>query len=391
MKFSLFSLLSGLVAFASASPIVKYVSEEDGLDISPRDVSAQTCKKVQLVVSILKLNKATPFCSSFLHIPTQTVEVTEVIPRTITQTESTVVYTTVTVVAQTNTATVPETQTIATLPTIVATSIIPSVSVFVSTVTPPPAAPVTTTIYTTPAAKRQVEEREVGERAIKLPQYIAAFASSAISQACSCLSIGAPVTTKTVTQYATNTVLTTATAISTNTALSTAETTVTNTVYTTLYVPTTTVTTSVTVSTSVTTLAPVTSTVTVNRPLPTNCRDILSGQKLYSSASTARNLGPDSSVPDRFFATRDEFTWSQCCGYGYSIPNSGVIFFSDRGAAAGASRYACRVWTNSDSVNTAVSPSCPLGVLPSGVTGVGGQGASGFMLGPCFGSNPRPL
>ena len=46
--------------------------------IAKRDSNANVCKDVQLVVSVLKLNKATPFCSTFLGIKTQTVPTTKV-------------------------------------------------------------------------------------------------------------------------------------------------------------------------------------------------------------------------------------------------------------------------------------------------------------------------
>ncbi|KAF3937489.1 hypothetical protein ABW19_dt0200244 [Dactylella cylindrospora] len=387
MRFFSFAVLSGIAASALASPIFQ-ITSEDG-DISPlerRAPSAQVCKNVQIIVSILKLYKATPFCSSFLQIPTQTAFSTEVIPTTTTQTENTVVYTTVTIVAATNTASFEETETIATLPTVVETSVVPSVSVIVSTVTPPPVS-VTTTVYTTVAAKRDVEVHEVEERGIKIPSFVAAFASSAISQACSCLSIPTPSVTRTITEYASNTAVTILTASSTDTALSTTETSVTSTIFTTLYVPTTTFTTSVSVSTSITTIATPTVTVTVNKPLPSACTNILSGNKLYTQGAPGRNIEFDTSENRRYFPERTEFTLGQCCAFIYeSVPNASVFFFSDRGASAGAARYYCFAYLNNTPLSTGISAQCPLGVIGDNVSSVSGKGTTGFGLGPCYGN-----
>ncbi|KAK6524334.1 hypothetical protein TWF281_011242 [Arthrobotrys megalospora] len=380
-------LFSSFAAIVSASPISQplIISEEqDELEyaspLEERDLPSVVCSKIKGLVSLLKAQNATPFCSSWLQIPTQTIFTTNVIPTTTTQVDNTIVFTTVTIIAQTNTATLSETRTLATLPTVVQTSVVPSVSIFVSTVTPARVTE-TTTVWTTPVVKREVEERGV-----PLPPWIRGFATPAISSACSCLDIPKSSVTQTVTEYASNTVLTTSTIVSTDTALSTAQTSVTLTFYTTLYVPTTTFSTAVTVPTTVTTLATPTTTSTIFRPLPTACFNILSGNKLVTQAGPGRNIGPspDQSV-QRFFAVRTEFTLSQCCAHAYEVPNCGVWFFSDRGAAAGAQRYACRPWTNTDQLGNNISPICPRGTVGDGQSNVSFQGQTGFGIGPCYG------
>ena len=60
MKLPLLVLI-GFVSFALAIP--KIVLRDANL----------LCKDIVAVVDLLKLNQATPFCSSFLHIPTITV------------------------------------------------------------------------------------------------------------------------------------------------------------------------------------------------------------------------------------------------------------------------------------------------------------------------------
>ncbi|EPS37199.1 hypothetical protein H072_9157 [Dactylellina haptotyla CBS 200.50] len=349
MRLLFLAPLCSLVALVVASPILIIDTEaQDNYNIivaplEGRDIPPAGCAKIQNLVNLFKVKNATPFCSSFLQIPTQTIYTTDVVPTTTTQTDNTVVFTTVTVVARTNTDTVSQTNTIATLPTIVQTSVVQSISTVYSTITPPRVT-VTTTVWTTPAAKRDIKKR-----ANPVPAYAAGFASSAISEVCSCLAIPTPSVTQTVTEYASNTIYTTLTAVSTDTSLSTAQTTVTITFYTTLYVPTTSFTTTVLVTTVPTTIAAPTSTVSVLLPLPTVCQNILSGNKLATSAGPARQIGPtaDTSL-QRFFPERSEFTLSQCCAYMYTLTNVGVWFLSDRGSAAGALRYACQPWLNSE-------------------------------------------
>ncbi|KAK6534060.1 hypothetical protein TWF281_005399 [Arthrobotrys megalospora] len=391
MIFPTFAVLAGLVAVASASPVpVLQLINEDGatIDISPLQERAppeDSCYKLRSFVSHIKAQSdATSFCSSFLSIGTETAFATQVVSTTATNTATNVVYTTVTVVARTNTLTLTKTDTIATLPTIVATSRVSSISVIVRTVTPPPTTVATTTIYTTPPVKREVQEREIEN----LPPWIRGFAIPAISTACGCLAIPSPVVTQTVTQYATETASVTETASSTDTALLTTETSVTSTIYTTLYVPTTTFTTSITVTTSTTTIASPSVTATVYRTLPTNCVNILSGNKLYTVGAPGRDIASGSSNPalQRYFAVRNEDTLSQCCGFIYeNAMDASVFFFTDRGASAGDRRYTCYPFLNTGQVSTGISGICPKGVLPDNVPYVQNPGQTGFGLGPCWG------
>ena len=41
-------------------------------DLQARNLPPEACQKVIVIVKVLQLNKATPFCSSFLQIATQT-------------------------------------------------------------------------------------------------------------------------------------------------------------------------------------------------------------------------------------------------------------------------------------------------------------------------------
>ncbi|MCJ1244660.1 hypothetical protein MMC30_001859 [Trapelia coarctata] len=123
-----------------------------------RHLPASVCKEVVIIVNVLKLYKATPFCSSFLHISTATT--------------TSVVTTTSTTQLTTGTTTTS----------------------YVFLPGNPPA----------PSAKHrrsvELEAPEEEKRNLEgLPSYIAAFASSAISKACSCLSLPTPTTTVTST------------------------------------------------------------------------------------------------------------------------------------------------------------------------------------------------
>ncbi|EPS36418.1 hypothetical protein H072_10054 [Dactylellina haptotyla CBS 200.50] len=386
-------VLATIFATASAGPVNKNydiitTDASSSTDLEERGVYTyqQTCQKVQGLVKLLKSKNLTPFCRSYLNIPTKTAYTTKILSKTVTNTKNTVVYTTVTVVAQTNTQEFFETDTVTTLYRVVETSTISSTTVEVSTETPEPVV-VTTTIYRTGGAKRDVQEREVEKRAVSTPACLKGYAPSSISQACKCLSIPTPTVTRTITRYTTKTVSKTLTGVSTNTALSTAETSITITVLETRYVATTTVTTSVTTSTSTTTLEAATSTATVYRPLPPYCVDIISGNKLHSSAAPGRNVGAGLADNRRYFAERNDYTWSQCCGYAAdNILDFSILFLSDRGAAAGDMRYVCTPWINSDAVGSGVTAQCPLGVLADGVAKVSPGGATGFALAPCFGN-----
>jgi hypothetical protein len=87
---TIFSVVSAAAAIVVASPLAE------------RTLSPSACHEVDLLVDLLKLYKATPFCSSFLSIPTHTtttvsVTSTTATTRTITTSSVPISYSTLTV------------------------------------------------------------------------------------------------------------------------------------------------------------------------------------------------------------------------------------------------------------------------------------------------------
>ncbi|EGX43153.1 hypothetical protein AOL_s00215g762 [Orbilia oligospora ATCC 24927] len=383
MKFSLAALSAAAACFvplASAKPITHSWDL-----ISKRGSNTNVCKDVQLVVSILKLNKATPFCSTFLGIKTQTVPTTKVstVLTTTTLTES--AYATITETAKTEVLTFTNTVTDATVPTTVATEIIPSTTVLTVTVTPNPSIIYTTT-YTTPAgvARRSIAVEERGVNFV-LPPFVTQYASSAISKACNCLSLTTPTTTSTVQVVQTSTVISTVTKTHTNTIPVTLTLSTTEIAKATAFDPKTITSTSTTTSYFTTTLPRVTTTQTVSLPFKTPyCVNILKEKKLvyYGNLVVARTyagLG-NPSVP------RGEEGLSMCCQICYNTPDCSLWNYFD--SANGAF---CELVGGYTALETGVSTTCPKGISPaSTVSGTGtdrvntdaGYYSSG--IGPCY-------
>lgn len=67
--------LAGAAAVVAASPLA---------DFERRTLPPSACSEVNLIVDLLNLYKATPFCSSFLSIPTYTTTIVSVASTTYT-------------------------------------------------------------------------------------------------------------------------------------------------------------------------------------------------------------------------------------------------------------------------------------------------------------------
>ncbi|KAI9805257.1 MAG: hypothetical protein M1833_005710 [Piccolia ochrophora] len=237
----LYSLSVLFTSFVIASPVPE-----------PLVPSAQVCAGVNTIVSILKLYKATPFCSSFISITpvtktqtstaglsatttitttqvtapsvVETRTITETVLSTIDKTESLVT----TVVTTQATATSTQTDVTTVLTATSTTTQATTTTVAASTTTTVPADPATTTVYTNAPVRRDVVDLRA--RAVSVPTFVSKFASSAISNACSCLSLSTPTTTKgvTVTSGVTGTITSTVVVSSPVSATQTVTTTVTN-------------------------------------------------------------------------------------------------------------------------------------------------------------------
>ncbi|KAH7378666.1 hypothetical protein BKA66DRAFT_571457 [Pyrenochaeta sp. MPI-SDFR-AT-0127] len=198
---TLFAFIAlALASLTTAHAIAIPDSPEALAAIEPR---AGTCDVVVKIVNVLKLFKATPFCSKFLSIKPTTTTLTKTQTVTTAAAPATTVVATVTVPTSTSTATVTTTDTSA-ITTSTTNNVVTATSNTVVTVTNPTQ---TVTVTVDPPAKRAVEVLE--ERAEPIPAWLKAFKASAISSACKCLSIPTP--TATVTSTATQSVLTTGT------------------------------------------------------------------------------------------------------------------------------------------------------------------------------------
>ncbi|KAL8991791.1 MAG: hypothetical protein Q9169_007649, partial [Polycauliona sp. 2 TL-2023] len=147
-------LLPLVAILVHASPL----GEED---LAKRTLPEVECAKVTKVISVLKLNKATPFCSSFLGIKATTSTITTVQTSTVTSTAGT---------------------------------------------------PSTTVVFlpgNPPAPKQRREEAAREEATIEKrddPAYLKGIASSLISSGCECLNLPTPVAKTTKTAVATTTI-----------------------------------------------------------------------------------------------------------------------------------------------------------------------------------------
>ncbi|KAL8947757.1 MAG: hypothetical protein Q9222_005997 [Ikaeria aurantiellina] len=134
--------------------IIVGASPTYGGDLDGRSLPASECAKVTKVISILKINSATSFCSFYLGIKTSTSTITTVRTSTVTSTTGT---------------------------------------------------PTTTVIFlpgNPPASKQRREEAALDEISIEKrnnPAYLSGIASSLISSGCECLSLPTPVKKATTT------------------------------------------------------------------------------------------------------------------------------------------------------------------------------------------------
>ncbi|KAK6540656.1 hypothetical protein TWF694_008049 [Orbilia ellipsospora] len=386
-------ITAALATLTSAKPLdVKLLHEKGPVNdpilprgsIEVRNGRQQAiCQEIKNYVDLLRLNGATPFCSSFLAIRTRTQTVTGSAANANAATVTFTQTATITRVDRTIVDSFTVTTTDATVPTTVATVTITQAST--STITQyvtPSAVIIPTTVYTTPGAARRrtidIAPAAVEKRGLPVLHIMVGFNPGVISQACSCFSIPTPVTTIT----ARNTYASTATVTFTSTqtkAIST-EISITETIHQTSYVPIT-ISTTVTPSTTTTiTVATPTQTQTVYVAIPPQCQNILSGQKLWGTLRSYRMLNyasiPSMNVPDT------ELGWSICCTVCYNdLPNCNQYvgyLLSD-----GTRDCSWRVAT--DVQSSGVTAQCPNGVASSPTKDRNGQPAIGYGLGPCFG------
>ncbi|KAF3905030.1 hypothetical protein AA313_de0205103 [Arthrobotrys entomopaga] len=353
-----------------------------------KNIQADVCKEVVLIVDLLKLNKATPFCSSFLGIKTATVQATTVSTSFATATITNDVYTTVTEIASTEVIALTDETTVATVPTTVSTEVVPFVTTV--TVTSAPAQYVIfTTIYTTPGARARsatVKRRAVCTIKKPLPTYITKYASSAIWNACRSLSITAPTVTVTTQTVQPATVTSNVVSTITNTVYATKTVSTTEIIQVTSYDPKTLTTTS-TVTSFTTTTLPLQQTVTSTIAIPfvtPYCVNILQENKLYYYgyiSSDRRNEGLDS-----FGVPGGDYGLSLCCQKCYETPDCSLWNYKNYSTGP-----ECQVLRGQDQLATGVSATCPRGIDPnSKLTGPGTSKESddsGYYstgIGPCF-------
>ncbi|KAF6218114.1 hypothetical protein HO133_006072 [Letharia lupina] len=172
----------GALGFAAKAVLA---SPNNGIEA--RNLTPQQCSEVVLVIDVLKLHSATPFCSSFLGIQPTTK-------------------TTVSVVKTTSTSTTTTTVTSGTA----STSVIFEPG-------NPPATTAPARVRRGPVEVNADAVPEIIQRNAKppIPTWLTSVASSAISSACDCLSIPTP--TSTVTKVSSSTVVTVTTATITTT------------------------------------------------------------------------------------------------------------------------------------------------------------------------------
>ncbi|KAM7196687.1 hypothetical protein V8F33_006027 [Rhypophila sp. PSN 637] len=351
--FLLLTVATGLLpsAVLSAGPIVH-----------KGERAVHVCKAVQVIVSVLKSNKATPFCSSFLGIklPTVTTASTSFAQRV--ETEIYQVIETSSTTWTTVTRTTTRTTVTATITTTLQT--ITDRVVLTETVTNTPPPTLTITSYYTPSAsapgKRSplnLEERAAAAAAA-IPPFLKPFASSAVSSACECLSLTTPTATKTVTST------TTVTTPSTTTTTTTTTTTESYVIFS-----FTTTTTSIGryipfnphvpsyVTVTVTTTSPAASaTTTVAAPFPTQCRNLVAGGLIFQS----RNAGAEADLQELDVGnTPGELSYSQCCAICFGTPN--CMYYGM--VQSYISPSTCRIFTRHSSVEGGQSPTdtCPKG------------------------------
>ncbi|KAK6506916.1 hypothetical protein TWF481_005374 [Arthrobotrys musiformis] len=350
-------------------------------DLEERGLSF--CEPIQKVVSLLKVQQATAFCSSYLNIQTVSVPATQVVQTYLTTTATIDETVTQTVTAATDVLTFAETQVIATLPTTVATStlVVASTTTVFST---PPAKTVTTTTYTTAfAAKRDME---IEARNIQIPPFIAGFAPPAISKACSCLELPTPTITVTSTSVNPNTIQTQTTKTETNTKYVTVTVSTTNTAKITTYTPVTSTFTSTNVVTTTSVLPEETVTRTKSTPFRPECTSLLAKSKLVQYIVTPGRRAAYSPLnePKVPGDASSEYTQSLCCEMAYTVTDclSAAVLPDNAGG------WICRRYYAYDAAPSGVSELCPKG-RPAGDSIGPRVGAyelyKSNIVGPCLG------
>ncbi|RVD88089.1 uncharacterized protein DFL_002287 [Arthrobotrys flagrans] len=314
------------------------------------------CEPIQKIVSLLKVQQATAFCSSYLNIQTISIPATQVVQTYVTTTATVEETVTATVTAATDVLTFAETEVIATLPTTVATNtfVVDSTTTVFST---PAAKTVTTTTYTTAvAAKRDVD---LEKRNLKLPPYIAGFAPTVISKACSCLELPTPTVTVTATSVNPNTIQTQITKTETNTKYVTLTVSTTDTAKITTYTPVTSTLTSTNVVTTTSVLPEETLTRTETLAFRPQCTGLLAKSKLVEYiVSPGRRAGyTPTGEPELPGDGASEYTHSLCCEMAYEMKD--CLFAAVLSKNGGP--WICRRYWAADAAPSGVSEQCPNG------------------------------
>ena len=171
MRFSLSAGTALLALATNASPV------QPG-DLETRNLTPTQCSKVYVIIEVLKLQKATSFCSSFLSIEPAT-----------------------------STSTVLVTFTTSEVKTATITAATASTSIIFAPGNPPAAKPKErreiAAIEERAAAPDPKPAAEAKAHTPTIPPYITAYATSAISSACQCLNLPTPTTTVTTSSVTT--------------------------------------------------------------------------------------------------------------------------------------------------------------------------------------------
>ncbi|KAK4206303.1 hypothetical protein QBC37DRAFT_407236 [Rhypophila decipiens] len=292
MRSHLLSLL--LAAFVCLSAAVNVSGPEHAVELEAR--GNNVCKSVKAIVTILKAHKATPFCSSFLGISTQTV----------TETTSTTTTTSIETQVATSTTTSTTIWTTFSLSTTiykqrgVSTTTIRSTTETVTattTITESPTSPLTITGYYTPSPDEPADEvykrtavAALVQRGGNLPAYISPYPSNSISQACNCLSLSTPTTTTRIIFTSTTTSTTLSSTTRTETQSAYVRDISATTSYYTFLVPEVYTTYTTVTDTVTTTAGSYPSTTHVRRQIPSECINIGPGRKLYNSLTPGNEL-----------------------------------------------------------------------------------------------------
>ncbi|KAH7381161.1 hypothetical protein DE146DRAFT_740351 [Phaeosphaeria sp. MPI-PUGE-AT-0046c] len=337
--------------------------------LEERALSPGACSKVEAIVALLKLNRATPFCSSYLSIPAATTTVLKPVGTvTVTTGTTTVTSTSNPTVTATAFVTIPQTQVITTNDVITSTTVSTSTATVVATLT--------SSIYVqgapAPARRDLAHERDGQEHAAPAPRaastapsWLKPFASAAISSGCLCLSI--PTKTNTVTQGAPTTVQTKATAILF--VVNTVTLTQTNTVaqYNTVTVtaqPVTTTITSVSITTTTTTQSTYTATATADPCQPPGLS--------FASGNTGGG---------RYGGRVNVNSGQQCCNACFYGSAKDCIGFEYDG-----SYYCTLTLSNVGEVNPALANAqCPMGQRENTRVGYRSNDFARYNIGPCLG------